>query len=92
MDQTIVFYCILFILVGEFILATVMNYLNAKRFKDPIPTEVADEYCVAPDERERRGRSGVGGYVGRVRNCKQKIINNCIFRCQCQKVEGSEMI
>ncbi|MBU2901433.1 MAG: M48 family metallopeptidase [Maribacter dokdonensis] len=44
MDQTIVFYCILFILVGEFILATVMNYLNAKRFKDPIPTEVADVF------------------------------------------------
>lgn len=44
MDQTIVFYCILFILIGEFILATVMNYLNAKRFKDPIPTEVADVF------------------------------------------------
>ncbi|SDS78172.1 STE24 endopeptidase [Maribacter dokdonensis] len=44
MDHTIVFYCILFILIGEFILATVMNYLNAKRFKDPIPTEVADVF------------------------------------------------
>jgi len=44
MDKTIVFYCILFILIGEFILATVMNYLNAKRFKDPIPAEVADVF------------------------------------------------
>jgi STE24 endopeptidase len=44
MDKTFVFYCILFILVGEFILATVMNYLNAKRFKDPIPTDLNDVY------------------------------------------------
>ena len=46
MDKTFVFYCILFILVGEFILATVMNYLNAKHFKDPIPNELADVYNV----------------------------------------------
>jgi len=44
MDKTIVFYCILFILIGEFILATVMNYLNAQRFKDPIPSELKDVY------------------------------------------------
>ncbi len=44
MDKTFVFYCILFILVGEFILATVMNYLNAKRFKDPIPNDLNDVY------------------------------------------------
>lgn len=44
MDKTFVFHCILFILVGEFILATVMNYLNAKRFKDPIPNDLNDVY------------------------------------------------
>lgn len=44
MDKTFVFYCILFILVGEFILDTVMNYLNAKRFKDPIPNDLNDVY------------------------------------------------
>ncbi|HDZ04047.1 hypothetical protein LCGC14_0133100 [marine sediment metagenome] len=44
MDKTLVFYCILFILIGEFILATVMNYLNAKRFKDPIPKDLSDVY------------------------------------------------
>lgn len=44
MDKTFVFHCILFILVGEFILDTVMNYLNAKRFKDPIPNDLNDVY------------------------------------------------
>ncbi|WP_339628935.1 M48 family metallopeptidase [uncultured Maribacter sp.] len=44
MDKTFVFHCILLILVGEFILATVMNYLNAKRFKDPIPNDLNDIY------------------------------------------------
>ncbi|MEP2280770.1 M48 family metallopeptidase [Maribacter sp.] len=44
MDNTFVFYCILFILIAEFILATVMNYLNAKRFKDPIPEDLIDVY------------------------------------------------
>ncbi|APQ18421.1 M48 family metallopeptidase [Maribacter hydrothermalis] len=44
MDNTIVFYSILFILIGEFILATVMNYLNAKRFKDPVPADLNDVY------------------------------------------------
>ena len=44
MDNTFVFYCILFILIAEFILATVMNYLNAQRFKDPIPEDLSDVY------------------------------------------------
>ena len=44
MDKTFVYHCILLILVGEFILATVMNYLNAKRFKDPIPNDLNDIY------------------------------------------------
>lgn len=38
------FYCILFILIAEFILATLMNYLNAKRFNNPIPSELKDVY------------------------------------------------
>ncbi len=44
MDKTLVFYCLIFILVGEFILATVLNFLNAKRFKDPIPDDLQDVY------------------------------------------------
>ena len=44
MDKTFVFYSIIFILIGEFILATVMNYLNAMRFKDPIPNDLNDVY------------------------------------------------
>ena len=44
MDKTLVFYCLIFILVGEFVLATVLNFLNAKRFKDPIPDDLKDVY------------------------------------------------
>ncbi|MGB3145062.1 MAG: M48 family metallopeptidase [Maribacter sp.] len=44
MDKTLVFYCLIFILVGEFVLATVLNFLNAKRFKDPIPDDLQDVY------------------------------------------------
>ncbi|WP_419210991.1 M48 family metallopeptidase [Maribacter sp. X9] len=44
MDKTLVFYCILGILIAEFILATVMNYLNAKRFNNPIPEDLDDVY------------------------------------------------
>jgi len=44
MDKTFVFYCILFILIGEFILTTVMNYLNSKSFKNPIPADLNDVY------------------------------------------------
>ena len=44
MDNTLIFYIILVILIGEFLLTTVLNYLNAKRFKDPIPKDLEDVY------------------------------------------------
>ncbi len=44
MDKTLVFYVIIFILLGDFILDTVLNYLNAKRFKDPVPADLNDVY------------------------------------------------
>ncbi len=44
MDNTLIFYIILAILIGEFLLTTVLNYLNAKRFKDPIPKGLEDVY------------------------------------------------
>ena len=53
MDNTFVFYCILFILVGEFILATLLNYLNSKRFKDPIPKELNDVYNIEEYEKSQ---------------------------------------
>lgn len=44
MDHTVVFYCILGILIGEFVVTTILNYLNAKKFRDPIPADVHDVY------------------------------------------------
>ena len=38
------FYIIIFILVFQFILDTYLNYLNAKRFKDPLPIELSDVF------------------------------------------------
>ncbi|WP_446051677.1 M48 family metallopeptidase, partial [Zobellia laminariae] len=47
--MSILFYTIIAILVLQFILETVLDYLNAKRYNDPIPEELndvfdADEY------------------------------------------------
>ena len=44
MDNTFIYYCILAILIGEFLLTTVLNYLNSKRFKDPVPEDLNDVY------------------------------------------------
>lgn len=44
MDKTFVFYCILFILLADFILASILNYLNARRFNNPVPIELNTVY------------------------------------------------
>ena len=44
MDTRLIFYCIIVILVSEYILATTLNFLNAKRFKDTIPEDLTDVY------------------------------------------------
>lgn len=44
MDTTLIFYCIIGILISEYILATTLNFLNAKRFKDTIPEDLSDVY------------------------------------------------
>ena len=44
MDTRLIFYCIIGILLSEYILATTPNFLNAKRFKDSIPEELSDVY------------------------------------------------
>jgi len=44
MNNSLIFYCILAILIGEFILATVLNYLNSRRFKNPVPKDLEDVY------------------------------------------------
>ncbi|RRQ48933.1 M48 family peptidase [Maribacter algicola] len=44
MDHTLVFYCILIILLGDFVLTTILNHLNAKKYKDAIPPDIRDVY------------------------------------------------
>lgn len=44
MDNKLIFYCIIAILIGEFLLTTILNYLNSKRFKDPVPEDLKDVY------------------------------------------------
>jgi STE24 endopeptidase len=44
MDHTFIYYSIIAILVLEFIWSTFLNYLNAKRFNNPIPQDLADVY------------------------------------------------
>ncbi|MFS4456633.1 M48 family metallopeptidase [Maribacter sp. 2304DJ31-5] len=64
MDNTFIFYCILGILIGEFILATILNYLNAKRFQDPVPEDLKDvynesEYKKSQDYKKTNYRFGI---------------------------------
>ena len=44
MNNTVVFYCILGVLVFEFIVSTILNYLNSRHFKDEVPADLKDVY------------------------------------------------
>lgn len=44
MNTTLIFYGIIGILISEYLLATTLNFLNAKRFKDTLPDELSDVY------------------------------------------------
>ena len=44
MDSNTLFLIIILILVLQFGIETVLNYLNAKRFSDPIPEELDDVF------------------------------------------------
>lgn len=44
MNSTTLFYLIIAILVFEFLVDTLMDYLNARRFRDPVPEELTDVY------------------------------------------------
>jgi len=43
-NDSLVFICIISILIGEYLLATILNYLNSKHFNDPIPEGLRDIY------------------------------------------------
>lgn len=44
MDKPLLFYIILFILILEFLVSTILNYLNAQKYQDPIPNGLNDVY------------------------------------------------
>jgi STE24 endopeptidase len=44
MSSDSLFYLIFIILIAEFLIETLMDYLNSKKFKDPIPSELSDVY------------------------------------------------
>lgn len=57
MNTSIWFYCIIGILIGDFLLATFINFLNAQRFKNKIPEEVADVYNIADYKKSQAYKS-----------------------------------
>jgi STE24 endopeptidase len=64
MNTTLIFYCIIGILISEYILATTLNFLNAKRFKESIPEELSDvfnseEYKKSQDYKLTNYRFGI---------------------------------
>ena len=64
MNTTLIFYCIIGILISEYVLATTLNFLNAKRFKDTVPDELSDiynseEYQKAQDYKLTNYRFGI---------------------------------
>lgn len=44
MNSTFLFYAIIAIIVLQFLLETILDYLNSKKFKDPIPEELQDVF------------------------------------------------
>ncbi len=44
MNSTILYYCIIGILILQFIIEGILNYLNAQKFNDPVPTDLNDVF------------------------------------------------
>ncbi|WP_297792487.1 M48 family metallopeptidase [uncultured Eudoraea sp.] len=44
MNSTFLFYAIIVIIVFQFLMETVLDYLNSRKFKDPIPEELKDVF------------------------------------------------
>ncbi|MEX0288951.1 MAG: M48 family metallopeptidase [Flavobacteriaceae bacterium] len=64
MDHTLLFYIIIAILCVQFVLESVLDYLNAKKFADPVPTELddvfdAEEYRKSQDYKKTNYRFGL---------------------------------
>lgn len=60
MDHPILFYIIVLILCLQFIAERILDYLNSRKFRDPIPGELADVYD--PEEYKRSQRYKEANY------------------------------
>ncbi|MFS4415768.1 M48 family metallopeptidase [Maribacter sp. 2307ULW6-5] len=54
MENPFYLYCIIGILVAEFLLTTLLNHLNARRFAHPLPEEVRDVYNAEAYQKSQR--------------------------------------
>ena len=64
MESKTLFYIIIAILILQFIIETVLDYLNAQRFQDPVPEELqdvfdAEEYRKSQDYKRTNYRFGL---------------------------------
>lgn len=54
MDSSTLFYIIIGILSGQFLLETILDYLNSKRYQDPVPIELNDVFDTSEYEKSQR--------------------------------------
>ncbi|MET7028001.1 M48 family metallopeptidase [Sediminicola luteus] len=60
MDSSVLFYIIIGILSAQFILERILDYLNSKRYQDPVPTELNDVFD--PSEYEKSQQYKITNY------------------------------
>lgn len=54
MDSSVLFYIIIGILSVQFLLETILDYLNSRRYKDPVPAELNDVFDTSEYEKSQR--------------------------------------
>ena len=60
MNSSVLFYIIIGILSAQFILERILDYLNSKRYQDPVPTELKDVFD--PSEYEKSQQYKITNY------------------------------
>ncbi len=60
MDSSVLFYIIIGILSAQFLLERILDYLNSKRYQDPVPSELNDVFD--PSEYEKSQRYKITNY------------------------------
>lgn len=54
MDSSVLFYIIIGILSVQFLLETILDYLNSRRYQDPVPSELNDVFDTSEYEKSQR--------------------------------------